>query len=176
MALCIYFQDQWRFLQFPFMNAVNLPLLFSFICNLFPLLCCIHPWQTNKLLVIYFFVDKPFVRAGIHLIDVFLLLWFNKSLFTSLPTFPPGPSADLWFLFCFLTFLPERFFPLSQVLSVVLSIDISLKCLMSVSNRLKQRYMPQKAIDLQSAFSAGRSAQLSTQVHATCLLGCIYVH
>lgn len=28
--------------------------------------------------------------------------------------------------------------------------------------------MLQKAIDLQSAFSAGRSAQLSTQVHATC--------
>lgn len=101
MALCIYFQNQWLFLQFPFMNAVNLLLLFSFICYLLfissPLL---YPP-----IISFIFVDKPFVRAGIYLIDVLLLLWFNRSLFTSLLTFPPGPSADFYGIY--FVFLPS---------------------------------------------------------------------
>lgn len=110
-------------------------------------------------------------------VQEFILLMFSYCFGSTDLSLPHSPLSlqvlQLTFMvFVLFSYLPAcKIFPLSQVLSVVLSIDISLKCLMSVSsvsNRLKQRCTPQKAIDLQSAFSAGRSAQLSTQVHATC--------
>lgn len=89
---------------------------------------------------------------------------------------PRGPLTDphLHYLLCFLTLYAPPFPPLSVSLCFpVLSIDISLKFLMSVRGIIKtESCTAEKAIDLQSGV---RFAQLSTRVparHSTVVCVC----